>query len=123
MLDLPEDVYAQAVQMFAEYCERQREIDQHMRSGRKGKMPPSRVEVGPKPSEPLELPEERIAARAAPERRPEGVAVNPRTGFEEVASTRSDGTVVRHRKIEEGERFLWTLVGRPPKSWEGKVDV
>ena len=111
-MEMPEDVYIQASQMFAEHCERQQEIAEHQRSGRKGPMPPSRVEFGPKFPKPTETPAAKQQSDADPE-----------TGRETVTTRRPDGTVVTHRKPEEGELFLWRFTGKVPKSFQGKVDI
>jgi len=111
-MEMPEDVYIQAHQMFAEHCERQQEIAEHYRSNRKGPMPPSRVEVGPKFEKPIEAPAAKQQANTDPE-----------TGHETVTTRRPDGTVVTHRKPEEGELFLWRMTGKIPKSFQGKVDI
>jgi len=112
-MEMPEDVYIQAQQMFEEHCERQQELSEHYRSKRKGPLPPSRVQVGPKSTKPAE---ERPANNPQTE-------IDPRTGYELVTTHRPDGTVVKHRKPEEGELFLWKLTGKVPKSWQGKVDI
>lgn len=45
--------------------------------------------------------------------------VDPRTGREVVTVTKPDGTVVKHRKIEEGERIIHQMFGKP-KSFQNK---
>lgn len=122
-MDLTEDVYVQAHQMFSEHCQRQEEIaqhqrrvDQHYRSKSRGApppMPPSRVQFGPK-----------SAVKKDQEKRPEqNIEIDPATGKEVAITARPDGTTVRHRPIEEADLFLWHLTGKVPKSWKGKVDI
>lgn len=114
-MELPDDVYVQAQQMFEEHCERQKELEEHYRSNRKGPLPPSRVQVGPKPTS--------GPAQESQTVQQEPAGVDSRTGRELVTTRRPDGTVVRHRRIEDGELFLWKLTGKVPKSWQGKIDL
>ena len=59
------------------------------------------------------------AAPSAPAIAARGAEIDPRTGREVVTVTKPDGTIVKHRKIEEGEQVLWRIFGKP-KSFQNK---
>ena len=84
---------------------------EEIRRGRKGGGSPPRAESP------------RIAKEATPAKPAEKVIaaeVDPHTGRKMVTKVKEDGTVVKHREIEDGERILWAFVGKTPKSFEGK---
>ena len=57
-----------------------------------------------------------------PAKEPERIAaveIDPRTGRQIVTKVKEDGTVVKHRKIEEGELIIHRLFGKP-KSFQNK---
>lgn len=61
------------------------------------------------------MPEPRAVERSLP------TFVDPRTGHEVITKHKDDGTIVQHRKIEDGEKILWALTGKRPKSFQGKL--
>lgn len=64
----------------------------------------------------------RIAKTESPEKEPRAALkteIDPRTGREVVTTVRPDGSVVKHRKIEEGEQLLHMMFGKP-KSFQNK---
>lgn len=56
-----------------------------------------------------------------PAAKPLPTQIDPKTGREVVTKTKEDGAVVTHRKVEDGEAILWSLTGKRPKSFQGKV--
>ena len=65
--------------------------------------------------------EARIVAGTSedPKERVIAIGTDPRTGREVVTKVKEDGTVVKHRKIEDGEAILHAMFGKP-KSFQNK---
>jgi len=110
-LELPADIVDEASALMNYEHEERKRSERHYRNVRGQKNPP------PYSPQPYVSP----FASKLEEPEPEPTYTNERTGREMVRREKGDGTVVTHRKIEDGELILWNIVGRVPPSFRGKI--
>jgi hypothetical protein len=113
--DLPADIVDEAIGLMHYEYEEDRRRERHYRQhrGSKSSRPPPYI------------PEEYVSPTIAPvvEDKDElPVELDERTGREFVVREKPDGTIVKHRQVSEADMLMWTLTGKIPKSWQGKVD-